>query len=268
LAVPASAQYRTIEGTIGSADGSTPPLGLSIGGYRATCANVGAFSLQLGANIDLLNPDGGRGCYYHTLTGPGPVPFQMLVNEAWTRDLGAMRIGGSSLTAVPYYHPPSGTFGSASTPFYFDVRDAGTVQCPPGSCFGTVDVRLFSRFGSVRGRVRHRTGQPVGAGFVVAAYAANNTGTLWKQTTTDENGYYDFTETDASPLLNTNPIFRTDVAYLSGTVLARENNWGLAVCGDSGFGLCPANKTTVGRGDPRLHLGGGGGTASGIFAER
>ncbi len=153
-------------------------------------------------------------------------------------DLGTVSIGGSTVTVVPFFQS-TGNLGGAAVSFYFDNSDAGTVQCPPEACTGSVDVKLYARYGSVRGRVIRTDGTPAG-GAIVAAYSPDSPGSALRIVIADANARYDFTADDAGFLFNQTREVSSIVFAQDVVTLLLTNNWGLPLRGD---GKSPGRRT-------------------------
>ena len=220
-------QYSVISGTKRSADGSTPPVGESVAvppgvGPVHTRAWVGSDSLSL---LNLPECDSGCG-KSPPMTGPGPVNI-----SCGASGFGTYALRGGADTLVPYQIGTS--LVNRVSRFYFTVEEAGTVTCSP-TCSGSPDLRLYARFGTIKGRVVHRTGPPM-AGIVVVAYPANpSAASVPRMVTTDQDGYFDFTLTDAAHLFNQNGEAGTGAYVERRVTFPRENNWGLKLCGTVG----------------------------------
>ena len=210
---------RPVNGACTIADGSVAPIG--IGARPTECQPSGRWE-DSGASVIFYNANGTP--FFTTLL---PTPsFQAYVISGVNS--GAADIQGFPNTLINYLAPSGGT-GLAAFRFYLPAMNASVLVCPPlgpppaEPCVGSIEPPFHAGFGSITGRVVRSDGSSVGAGFVVAAYRLDQTGTPQRSVVTDATGAYTFNVTEADVLLNENRALGS-LTVLSGVPIGAANN--------------------------------------------
>lgn len=195
LALASPIAGQTVNGTANTGDGSTAPAGsnLSFGAVvvDATTGAEGPVFLNVGLT---------------------PPPFP----GSWSGSLGA---GDESQT----YRFSAAAY-SAAYSFYFAARKESS--CSSSGCAGSIELRFFSRYGTVSGRVMYNNGTPAAGVSVVAS----DPGGMFQSRTrvTDAGGFYDFTASTFADLVPEGlgqGIFPGVMAVPTGV------KWGLPITG-------------------------------------
>lgn len=205
------------KGKFSIADGTLPPeLGRAF--------SLGAFAIPDGgtspARLHLLNPPfeldkviDGRLCWDNFCSSfLNPPPFD---NQEFT---------GATYTYGTYFCGTGPTLCGTSFQLYFYNSDI--VACPNSGCVKDVDIRFYSRFGTVKGRVTLRDGTPAIGRTVLAKDPEGKLKPV--STSTDAYGFYDFTAKFA-PVEPDHPAYGKVFPPIP---LDDDNHWGLTVYGD------------------------------------
>jgi len=226
------------QGMLSIFDGTSPP-------ENNNSVGLGAYSLSNGSSprFRLLDPPFELDKQFH-----GELCWDNLCREFVNPPpFGAVEFFGSLSSHGTYFCQTGPTLCSTSFSFYF--RNSDIVACPNSGCVKDVDVRFYSRFGTVKGRVTLRDGTPLIARTVLAKDPEGKLKPV--STSTDAYGFYDFTAKFA-------PVEPEHPAYgklFPPVPLDPDNNWGLTVYGDGGLSDGPPDQVSGSQGKKEWLVG-------------